>query len=536
MFQYVIQTIIFQCLFLIIYDVFLKRETFFNWNRLYLLVTPIIAFIIPFIKLELFQNVISKEFVVGLPEIFIGDALEISPNIVFNLALQNETSSFTWESVFYIGMFIVAFLFTYKLWHILNMLLKSPKIKSGSFIIVKLLNSTSAFSFLNYIFLGDKISREEKDAILKHETIHVKQKHSWDLLYYEILKIIFWFNPLIYIFQNRLQTLHEFIADAEAIKFQNKTNYYQNLLAQVFETNKLSFVNSFFKTSLIKKRIIMLQKSKSKKINLFKYLMLFPVVLGMLILTSSMKSKVELDHTTAVSQNSSITTPLIKKINAVRHQIQRQGNISNTEEEGLELLLQIVKGKELNETYINKVNAFISRTSKSDLEQKIADVFEQIQKQGNLNNNEEKTLKALLILTSDNGFKDPFLKDAMEFVDIPFALIEEVPIFPGCESLKTNAERAKCFSQNVAMHVNRNFNIKLADSLGLKGRQRINVIFKVSNTGDITDVRSRAESVFLEAEAERVVKSLPKMLPGSMKGENVNVPYSLPIIFEVVGK
>jgi protein TonB len=88
-------------------------------------------------------------------------------------------------------------------------------------------------------------------------------------------------------------------------------------------------------------------------------------------------------------------------------------------------------------------------------------------------------------------------------------------------------------SNSISEFVNRNFNTKLGKELGLKGRQKIDVIFKIDNQGNIAGVRSRASHPALEEEAIRVVTSLPKMKPGKQKGRAVTVPYSLPIIFVV---
>src|SRR5690606_31204692 len=137
--------------------------------------------------------------------------------------------------------------------------------------LVQVLQSSTAFSFFNYIFLGENIKPSEKATILNHEMVHVKHKHSLDLVVFELLRIVFWFNPLIYMYQNRIASLHEFIADAEAVKQNDKTEYYQNLLSQAFDTENVSFINPFFKKSLIKKRILMLSKSKSKQVHLLKY-------------------------------------------------------------------------------------------------------------------------------------------------------------------------------------------------------------------------------------------------------------------------
>src|SRR5690606_23822223 len=177
-------------------------------------------------------------------------------------------------------------LFVFKLIKVVRLLLENPKTKWGDLLIVNVLKSNMAFSFFSYVFLGEHLNEKEKATILAHETVHVREKHTFDLLFFEMLRILFWFNPFVYMYQNRIMTLHEFIADQHAIKQHDKTQYYQNLLAQVFATQKISFINPFFKQSLIKKRIVMLQKSKSKQIHLLKYALLLPIVVGMLIYTS----------------------------------------------------------------------------------------------------------------------------------------------------------------------------------------------------------------------------------------------------------
>ena len=119
-----------------------------------------------------------------------------------------------------------------------------------------------------------------------------------------------------------------------------------------------------------------------------------------------------------------------------------------------------------------------------------------------------------------------------EDIDVPFSVIENVPIFPGCES-GNNAAKRDCMSEKIAQFVNRKFNTELASDLGLSGRQRINVIFKIDKTGNVVGIRARAPHPGLEKEAVRVIGLLPKMKPGKQRGKPVNVPYSLPIIFQV---
>ncbi|HLV92358.1 MAG TPA: energy transducer TonB [Aequorivita sp.] len=120
-----------------------------------------------------------------------------------------------------------------------------------------------------------------------------------------------------------------------------------------------------------------------------------------------------------------------------------------------------------------------------------------------------------------------------EIVEVPFAVIENVPIYPGCENERNNDARKKCMSDKVSSFINKKFNTDLANDLGLDGRQRIMVQFKIDKTGRVTDVRARAPHPRLEREAISVVQSLPNMTPGKQRGKPVAVLYSLPIIFDI---
>lgn len=104
------------------------------------------------------------------------------------------------------------------------------------------------------------------------------------------------------------------------------------------------------------------------------------------------------------------------------------------------------------------------------------------------------------------------IEEVVEDVEVPFAVIENVPEYPGCER-GSNAEKRKCMSDKIAKFVQRKFNTDLAGDLGLSGRQRISVIFKIDKNGNVTGVRSRAPHPRLEKEAARVINMLPKMKP-----------------------
>ena len=118
---------------------------------------------------------------------------------------------------------------------------------------------------------------------------------------------------------------------------------------------------------------------------------------------------------------------------------------------------------------------------------------------------------------------------------VPFAVIENVPIYYGCDAKLSNAELKNCMSKKVVRHVSTNFNTDIAANLGLPdGKVRILVIFKVNKEGKIIDIQARAPHPALEKEAIRVISLIPDLdKPGYQKGKPVVVPYSLPIVFQI---
>lgn len=125
------------------------------------------------------------------------------------------------------------------------------------------------------------------------------------------------------------------------------------------------------------------------------------------------------------------------------------------------------------------------------------------------------------------------VEEEEEIADVPFAVIENVPVFPGCENESGNAAKKKCMSDKVKKFVNKKFNTELGSELGLSGLNRIYVRFKIDKNGNIVGVQARGPHPRLEKEAQRVIKMLPKMTPGRQRGKPVGVLYSLPIIFQV---
>ncbi|WP_456441896.1 energy transducer TonB [Psychroserpens sp.] len=607
MLHYILQVVAFQLGFLIIYDAFLRKETFFNWNRVYLLVTAMLSILIPFIKINQIKTILPEEFVIRLPEVIIGKVTEsssINPEIA-NLAgitVEPEPISL-WNVVLFCGMCIALLILVFKISKLVVLASKHQKHWSNNLLIIKLINSNAAFSFFHYVFLGEQINEKDRSSILEHEMVHVNQKHTLDLLFFEVLRIVFWFNPLVYMYQNRISTLHEYIADAKAVKQQTKAEYYNNLLAQVFETQQFSFVNPFFKQSLIKKRIIMLSKTKSRQVNILKYALLLPLVFTMLVYTSSYsQEKIEVIEEVIQTEDSQLSDKELREkyYNQIL-EMEKNGLsfmeihesimldpdkyiVSRTDYYKFTAYMEyIFKGSQKSKEENKEVSGF-SKSLKSKMnrtyEEYVAWKYTDEAKAIWGNNSRDGVLRLLingsgkmtdqetkkmnhkldmierdpyfkkLIISSLYGnttmvLEDPksdttitadiIVEDVIESIEVPFAVVDQVPTMLTCKDLTTNEERKRCMSKNIALHVNRNFNIDLAKRLGLQGKQRINTIFKIDTNGNVIDVRARAPHPKLEEETIRVINLLPQFKPGKQKGKAVTVPYSLPILFQIKG-
>ncbi len=128
--------------------------------------------------------------------------------------------------------------------------------------------------------------------------------------------------------------------------------------------------------------------------------------------------------------------------------------------------------------------------------------------------------------------EDVVVEEEEEEVSVPFSVIENVPVFPGCEDSKTNEAKKACFQKKIQEHVVKEFKYPdVAVEMGVQGR--VFVQFAIDNKGYISDIRVRGPDKNLEAEATRIVAAIPRMTPGMQRGRPVKVPYSIPITFKL---
>lgn len=563
MVQYILEAICFQLVFLIIYDFFLKKETFFQWNRAYLIGTYIMSLVLPWIKLETFRTTLPEKYSLGNQFVWNLDAITLK-------AVETSQFNISWEYlIFFGGMLLAAIYFGYKLYQIYALRKKGQIRYFPDFTRVVVQNSQVAFSFFKSIFLGDRVLEMDHESIIQHELVHIKQKHSLDLLFFEMMRIAGWFNPLVYVYQNRVSELHEFIADSKVAKTQKK-EHYEILLSQVFQTQDISFINQFFKTSLtrlnvlgrifsfgsqygqVKKRIVMLQKSKSKKVWQLKYLLLLPVVMGMLFYTSCEEEKKEGFLPTDIEFRQTVDIdeiPLLKvdeapifpgcegSENAL--DCFREKMIAHISRE-FKFLQNNMDDESKVGVYVNFIidqNGNIGKVRKTGankyLEEEAARVIGLLpqMKPGKVNGKNVKVAINLPIspVVYGSAYNLKVIGGSENGAIISFANIDEVPIFPGCE----NSEDIRaCFNEKIMQHVSKNFRYpEAAQEKGIQGKVYANFI--IDEQGNITEIKKRGPDKLLEDEVERIIMRLPKLVAGKHAGKAVRVPFSLPITFKL---
>ncbi len=286
--NHLLHSFVLALLLYLVYFLFMKSNVQHAHNRFYLLLLPVVSVFMPFLVVPLGINMTgsSPEIVmqVASPE-----TSTIAPVIIDSSQIEsswyNNLSCTEWVFGFYIlGVLISIILFSIKLYQVLAIIHTSRLVMVDDTYVYKTGEADMAFSFLGRMVISSQYSSEEVSQIIAHEQIHVKQKHSWDLLFYEILKISVWFHPVAHFAQKDLQQVHEFIVDEKLAS--SPRNYIQQLITNHLGFESLALVNNHSKKSILKNRIAMLKSTAPKK-SITRYLLiLLPLLLTSIIYTS----------------------------------------------------------------------------------------------------------------------------------------------------------------------------------------------------------------------------------------------------------
>ena len=268
--------------FWLVYKAFFSQETFFTWNRLYLFFALVASLSIPFFELPGDQSLLG----------FTPYVLPTFDAAVEGGAAVGSTPEWSLSFLIYAtGLIICSVWLLVGLGQIIHKRIHFPSQRKNGLTLVELPSGKEPFSFFQWVFIPKK--QTDEHVIWQHEEAHAKGWHSLDGIIWNLTCIAFWYNPFVWMLWRELKSIHEFIADQEAAHACEKPSKYSSLLlGHAFQVSPDVFIShAFYHQTLIKKRIVMMQKNPSKVGSRWKYLALPVAILTLSFAAACTKSE-----------------------------------------------------------------------------------------------------------------------------------------------------------------------------------------------------------------------------------------------------
>ena len=288
LFLYMLKVAIALPAFYLVYNLFLSRDTMYSRNRFFILLSLLLSLVLPLITIQTKQPLDIQFFGKDLTGVVINGTREASD------AGQGFFASVGIIRMLFIiylsGIILLGLKLLTEMVHLL--LIVSRKKINGNRVIRLAGNKVSGFTAFGHIFIDEVLSAGDEEEIIRHEQKHLDRKHFFDIIFIELIKIFQWFNPFVYMFDRSLRAVHEYQADEECLNSGIPVVSYQGLmLNQVFRTRVFSAASRFSNPTLIKNRMIMMTKKRSKALANLKMLLVLPFVVLLLIIFSTCAKK-----------------------------------------------------------------------------------------------------------------------------------------------------------------------------------------------------------------------------------------------------
>lgn len=287
--QYLLEFSICLALFYALYHFLLRRETFFQLNRWYLLLSPALSMIIPFWDWQLNigpdqsamdRIILPLVYDLQQPQEVMWQSLEGAPAEAWNFTYLDLLLM-----VYAVGVLWMGWRLLYRTYRLMQLIGRGKKETKSGYTVITSFDNLPAASFLSYVFWSDAPLSPERKSILEHELVHVRQWHSMDVLLMEIWVMFKWFHPFIYWYRNSMRLTHEYIADAYVSQQSGSRLEYARLLT---DTKTIAVNNRLLHqfNSSIKMRLLMLAQKQSSTWKYLRYLMAVPVTALLMLLFS----------------------------------------------------------------------------------------------------------------------------------------------------------------------------------------------------------------------------------------------------------
>ena len=539
-------------LFYAFYRLFFYKDTFFTWRRTALLCFFAVSAIVPLFNIQTWIE--QQEPMAAMADLY---ATVVLPELT--LTPQPETD---WKQLLADGIgiaywLVVALLtarFLVQLTGIIRLGRRCPTQKIDDTTVHLLPRPEGPFSFFRWIFVyPDVHTGEELHEILTHERTHARQWHSIDVMIGELACIVCWFNPFAWLMKREIRTNLEYIADEKVLETGHDSRTYQYHLLGLSHHKAAATIYNSFNVLPLKKRITMMNKRRTRAIGRTKYLMFLPLA-ALLMIVSNIEAVARATQKITAEVMEAVTPAETPEVQPQPENIatlpkQEPDNIAPSSQPEMNVAPIPQQEKSKKVTYKGKIVDDEAGNPVSDVKIIIDHKYQSITKstvnaQGEFRIETSPEASILFEHTKSDGSKlvrfctpkvlaqmnpDNMVIELIPYIDIKTAateadvyeVVENMPEFPngGMTALM------KYLSDNIRYP-------EAAHKAGIQGR--VTVQFVVGKDGSIGNVSIlRGVNADLDAEAIRVISSMPKWKPGTQKGEPVKVKYTVPVMFRL---
>lgn len=539
-------------LFYVFYRLFFYKDTFFTWRRTALLCFFAVSAIVPLFNIQTWIE--QQEPMAAMADLY---ATVVLPELT--LTPQPETD---WKQLLADGIgiaywLVVALLaarFLVQLTGIIRLGRRCPTQKIDDTTVHLLPRPEGPFSFFRWIFVyPDAHTGEELHEILTHERTHARQWHSIDVMIGELACIVCWFNPFAWLMKREIRTNLEYMADEKVLETGHDSRTYQYHLLGLSHHKAAATIYNSFNVLPLKKRITMMNKRRTRAIGRTKYLMFLPLA-ALLMIVSNIEAVARATQKITAEVMEAVTPAETLEVQPQPENIaplpkQEPDNIAPSSQTEMNVAPIPQQEKSKKVTYKGKIVDDEAGNPISDVKIIIDHKYQSITKstvnaQGEFRIETSPEASILFEHTKSDGSKlvrfctpkvlaqmnpDNMVIELIPYIDIKTAateadvyeVVENMPEFPngGMTALK------KYLSDNIRYP-------EAAHKAGIQGR--VTVQFVVGKDGSIGNVSIlRGVNADLDAEAIRVISSMPKWKPGTQKGEPVKVKYTVPVMFRL---
>ena len=521
---YILKSAVCLAIFYLFYRLLLSKETFHRFNRMALLGVMLLSCLLPLVKVTVEQASPVNAQVMSMEDLLL--MYQWNSEAV----VEEGSRPFHWQEglvlVYFVGLFFVIVRHLWSLGRMLYLIRHSrcERLDNGIRLVVHR-RKLAPFSWMRYIVISETDLKESGHHILVHEMAHIHHRHSWDLLLTEACAWLQWFNPAIWLLKQELQNIHEYEADEEVLRQGINAKEYQMLLIKKAVGARLYSIANSFNHSSLKKRITMMIRKKSNPWARAKYLYVLPLAAVTVAAFARPEISKPLDEISSVKVNdlsAVLETYADKNVSNPAEKTKLKMKV--VDEEGKPIIAATVLVANTTNGTITDENGNFTLEVGTDQSIQVAYIG-----MSTVTMSVKDCLKKAdqtIVLTESDTKKDvKVVASAPQTVvsdDQTFSVVEQMPEYPG--GMRAGLE---------FMARNLRYPTKAREA-GKQGR--VIVQFVVRKDGSLSDFKVlRPVDPWLDAEAIRVISTMPKWKPGMQDGKPVSVKFTLPVTFMLEG-